>query len=225
MLIPEHVCRNLYRKHKWLRWAWEGRDDLPGLNPGSFALVQLYHISDSGTYERPQTFRAFWDVEPYENEAGGTSTRRANRGPIFAKDGSTNRDWDPLFRFPIHVITLDEHMEYPWKEKIDPIADVYSGKIMHAVDYWLIPQEKRIIKSYEDRRDRVVDKCEEMGAKAADRAWWDSQQTGYSARRDIAYKHAKRDIIQQDILNNYDPIAEYLKPPKMPSKELKRSKH
>ena len=53
MLIPEHVCRKLYKKHKWLRWAWEGQDEPGVLNSGAFAIIQLYHISDCGTYDNP----------------------------------------------------------------------------------------------------------------------------------------------------------------------------
>ncbi len=227
MLIPEHVCRELYRKHKNLRWAWEGRDDVTKLNAGGFALVQLYHISDCGTYDNPQTYRAFWDVKTVEGWDGTARVTKDYKGPIFSKTGSTLRDWDPLFRFPIHVITLDEHckLHYPWGEFIKPIDDVYSGKIMHAIDYWLRPQDERIVRSHQEKQDRVVRKCEDMGAAAADRVWWDSQQTDYSARRDIAYKHAKPEIVAAEKKREKDPIREYLRVPKMPCQELKRAKH
>ena len=218
MLIPEHVCRDLYRKHQWLRWAWDGEND-------NFALVQLYHISDTGTYEFPLTYRAFWDVKTVEGWDGTARVEKDHKGPIFAKNGSTVRDWDPLFRFPVHVITLDESFHYPWGEKLKPIADVYSGKVMKLVDYWLIPQERRIIESHRERQDRVVRKVEDMGSKAADRVWWDSQQTGYGARRDIAYKHAKEEIVAQKKKEERDVLKEYLKVPKMPSNELKRARH
>ena len=97
---PSWVCRRLHQLHPQLRLAWAGRqrqhDD--ELNPGSFALVQLYHVQDTGRVDNPTTFRLLWDVDPLVGEDGETTMVKADRGPVFSKNGTTHRDWDNLSR-------------------------------------------------------------------------------------------------------------------------------
>ena len=133
---PEWVCEAVYRKYPQLRLAWAGRDpDYPGeINPGGFAIVQLYHVSDCGDIDEPITYREYWDVTNRVGEDGTVRRVRIDRGPIFARNGSTRRDWDSLFRFPIFCADLSAGYEFPWGEEIHPIKDVMNGRILLALD-------------------------------------------------------------------------------------------
>lgn len=94
MEAPSYICRKVAEEHKWARIGWMGRDRLPGefevMNPGQFALVQLYHTRDYGR-EGELTFR-----EPWKKQ-----------WPIQGKDGG-RPDWDPLTRHPVVVATLSK---------------------------------------------------------------------------------------------------------------------
>ena len=223
---PSATCRALYRLHPQLRLGWAGRPRQGSeLNPGSWALVQLYHVSDCGDIDEPVTFREYWNVTTKQNFDGTEDRIKIDRGPIFNRFGGTSLDYDPVFRFPIYVIELSDELIYPWGEPINPTKDVFSGKIIEAIRHWLTPAEKRIHDSHVNKGNHVSSRCDDMGGHVADRIWRESQRTGYTHNHSLAYKHAKKDIAAQDEKNQKDVIKEYYKPPKMPSRELKTSRH
>ena len=86
MEAPRHVTEALYRVHKQARLGWVGREkgSPEELNPGSFALIQLYHARDaSKTY-----YGDLWN----------------DRGPI------SGRPYDRLQRIPIllHLVSSED---------------------------------------------------------------------------------------------------------------------
>ena len=90
MYAPAHICKALWRIHPWLRFAWAGKPTVgEELNPGSFAVVQLYHIQDAGKPDEEATYKKFWHVENHLDETNDLRCGRIDRGPIFNKDGGT----------------------------------------------------------------------------------------------------------------------------------------
>ena len=79
MYCPEYICKAVSRLHPQLRMAWAGGERLHAdhMNPGSFALVQLYHVSDTGTEDDPATYLARWDVDFVQDVNGTTAVQRA----------------------------------------------------------------------------------------------------------------------------------------------------
>lgn len=146
---PSSSCKALYRYHPQLRLAWQGRSrHFAGeMNPGSFALVQLYHRDDVGSLDDPHTFREFWEVKgQFDAGTGELLNVRAYRGPVFNKHGGTSKDYDPLTRVPIFVCTLDGGYSYPDGEFLTT-EDVCTGKFMFAVEAWGTSIKERARKS------------------------------------------------------------------------------
>ncbi len=141
---PSASCKSLFRHHPQLRLAWQGspRKHKDDLNSGCFALVQLYHIDDVGSLDNPHTFREFWNIQSALDRHGDLTVERAYRGPIFNRDGGTERDWDPQYRVPIFVSTLDGGYCYPDGEPLT-LEDIYTGKFMFAIEAWGISIKKR----------------------------------------------------------------------------------
>ena len=119
------------------------------MNPGDFALIQLYHISDVGDLNDPSTFRTLWNVQPTLDENGDTRFEKIDRGPIFNKRGGTTRDWDPLFRVPIFVATLNEEFGVS-------VEDILTGRIVEHIKRWMRPIVQRVTESaVEQGKDSV----------------------------------------------------------------------
>jgi hypothetical protein len=170
---PVSACEAVYAIHPQLRIAWAGRErKFPEEeNPGSFALVQLYHISDVGQIGDTNTFRELWDVTVWYSDYGKADIIRANRGPIFNRYGGTDRDWDPLFRIPVFVATLDE--AYGLK-----IEDVYSGKFIVDVKRWMRPYYQRFEESSKAKAADYRRRMDDMGNSATDYLWHKASKTG-----------------------------------------------
>jgi len=171
---PRAICEQLARIHPKLRFAWHGREkrDADELNPGSFAIVQLYHISNAGTQDNPNTYRQPWE-EAF--------------GPIFNKQGGTTRDWDPLFWTPMYVTRLEDvgvtHSE------------VFNGQILDFIRDWMIPVGRR---AKEDRRRRAKelhDRTEDIIDAMTDRLWYEANKTGEETI-DVPWEFAKKDVYE-----------------------------
>ncbi len=179
MHAPEHACRDLYRFHPQLRLAWLGtdRDENAewGTNPGSFALVQLYHVNNVGRFEdgTEHTFRAFWNLHTAEDEHGNAKRERISRGPIFNRWGGTKPDWDPLFRVPMFVATFDSSYCYGDASPCDTM-DVFNGKFMLAVERWCGTSVKdRVRQSNQERYNDWSHRANDLIDKATDELWAD----------------------------------------------------
>lgn len=177
MYPPADACKALYKLHPYLRLAWEGKpipEDATGedvLNCGSFAVVQLYHISDIGHLDDVQSFRELWDTTIGYTEWGQALREPIDRGPIFNKFGGTERDWDPLFRVPVFVCTLDE--AYNFKRE-----DVFSCAFLPRLQEWLRPFYDRFVETTKEKASRYQDKLDDMSEKATDYLWYLGNQTG-----------------------------------------------
>jgi hypothetical protein len=160
MHAPRTACEQLFRFHSKCRLGWHGypRKNEDDLNAGSYALIQLYHISDIGRFDNRKTFMQFWDDPDYYF------------GPIFDKHGGCTRDWDPLFWIPIYVANLNQF----------GIAtqDVFSGKFIQTIKPWAANQLKTAKKKREDKvrleRQRRDDLLDQMG----DHWWKEMNKTG-----------------------------------------------
>lgn len=187
---PGWVCRRLHQLHPQLRLAWAGRqrqhDD--ELNPGSFALVQLYHVQDTGRVDDPTTFRLLWDVDPVVGDDGETTMVKANRGPIFGKNGTTHRDWDNLSRVPVFVATLDESYGMGTE-------DVLSGKFLDSIRLWLTPIERRMRESAREAGRNLAGVIDDVSHEASSDLLKESHKSD-AASVIMANKHAKDDMVK-----------------------------
>ena len=208
---PSWICRALHRVHPQLRLAWLGREKTSEdeLNPGSFALAQLYHISDVQEFEDPTTFRLPWTADPVEGLDGKTRTKRVNRGPIFSRDGGTRADWDTAFRVPIFVATMDSSYGITTE-------DVLSGRFLSDVRRWMVPIERRV-------QESAIEAGRSLESKADDIAGQMSDHLAYQANKPdattviMANKHAKNDIskLEKKVETSHGELADYYSPPKV----------
>ena len=179
------------------------------MNPGSFALVQLYHISDVQDVNDPGTFRLIWDLDPVQTETGETRLERVDRGPIFAKDGSTRRDWDSAFRIPVFVATLDE--EYGFG-----LDDVVSGRFLDTVRHWLRPIEQRLRESADVRGRELESRTDDVAGEIADATWHEAKKHTSSGLI-MANKHCRDDMAAFEAQKEraHGQLRDHFQPPKM----------
>ena len=150
---PSAVCEQLYRVHKYLRLAWHCRPDkyVGEMNPGDFAIIQLYHIKDAGTQDNPNTYLLHW------------AEQGVSRGPVFSRNGSTFRDWDPLFRVPIYVANLQEHGIT--KEQ------VFSGEFINTIKFWLRPFRARCEENVNELNRDMKNRIDDIAREKTDYLW------------------------------------------------------
>lgn len=217
---PGAVCKALYDVHPQLRLAWAGRPPkYPGeTNPGSYAIVQLYHIQDCGDLDDTMvTFREFWDTTIRPNAHGQAERVRITRGPIFNKNGGTERDWDPLVRIPVFVMTIDEEYEYPDGSNFRGIEDVHSGKYLVAIKAYLAKDIKtRAIESGIEKGKTVARKIDEIGRDGADYLWHEANKTGETSDTSITYESTRHQLARLDRQNEMmkDEVRDMFLPPK-----------
>jgi len=196
MHVPQAVCRQLYRLNKQLRFAWFGAErpvDSEELNCGDFAIVQLYHISDAGTPDEPNTFFQRWERE---------------YGPIWSKDGRGLTDWDPLFRVPILVARCGDFGVTK--------SDVLSGAVIPVVEEWYrrtrtkaaALERKRMGRELASRLDDVADGITDnlwsLGSKSGESgvsATWEDR------RAELARLEVQRHNSRQRLLHYYDTVG------------------
>lgn len=192
---PSDMCKRLWRIHPQLRLAWAGRPPTyqGELNPGSFAVVQLYHISDVGRPGEEHTFRQLWDVDWIADEYGYLKTKRVSRGPIFSKDGLPRKDWSPL-RVPIFVCTIDE--AYHDAVTGEPLGadDVWSGKFLDSIRHWLMPIKDRVKKSHALRNQEIADEAEETAAEMGDFLLWEANKADQRSDASMARKFYRDEL-------------------------------
>ena len=188
MHAPGWVCRRLHELHPQLRLAWAGRDKKYDgeLNPGSFALVQLYHISDTGRSDDLTTYRMLWGSESYQGDDGEVRTRRIERGPVFNRNGGCSPDWDPAFRVPVFVATLDKDYELSTEQ-------VLSGEFLVDVKRWMTSIERRMRESARAKGRALASTIDDVGHTVAGDLVRESNKTD-AATVVMANKHAKPDI-------------------------------
>ena len=171
MYPPSWACEAIYRIHPQLRVGWAGRPrrNSDELNAGDFALVQLYHISDVGPMSDPITYRETWDVTTVADEYGRTERVKVDRGPIYDKHGVSRRDWDPLFRIPIFVCTLNEAFEIDRKN-----SDGVWEQTIEKIRIWLSPIYDRIRAGEIAKGKRMNAQTEELADVFTDHLWKDA---------------------------------------------------
>lgn len=200
MHAPPHACKSLYRLHPHLRLAWAGRaPKYPGeLNPGSFAIVQLYHIRDVGSPSDPTTYRELWHSTVKADAYMEPERVRIDRGPIFSKEGEVTPDWDKNTRVPIFVMTLDEKYVYPDGEPFK-IEDVQSGKFLGAIRTFLTPIKDRKYAADKAKYRRLKEAARGMSEEMGKQWWWMGQQTGAAKVSNLAYKHVRHQVRRQGL--------------------------
>jgi hypothetical protein len=175
MYIPGHICRQLYELHPQLRIGWFGRKRryTGELNPGSFAVIQLYHIQDAGRPDEEHTYFTFWNPPGHYF------------GPIYNKDGGSRPDWDPVTRVPVCVANLEDFDI--------PLEDVLSGKFLLEVKEWMTPIRTRTVRSIKRRVKDLNDELEDIGGEAAEYLWRQAQRSDAETVV-MADKHCRRDM-------------------------------
>ena len=188
MHAPGWVCRRLHDLHPQLRLAWAGRGKKYDgeLNPGSFALVQLYHISDTGKTDDLTTYRMLWGSEAVRGEDGEVRTKRVERGPVYNKSGGCSPDWDPAFRVPVFVATLDEDYDLSTR-------DVLSGQFLTSIERWMTSIERRMRESAREKGRTLASTIDDVGHVVAGDLVKESNKSD-AATVIMANKHAKPDV-------------------------------
>ena len=209
MYPPSHVCESLHALHLQLRLAWVGRPKKHELelNPGDFALIQLYHISDVGDLNDPSTFRTLWNVQPVLDEHGETQFERIDRGPIFNKHGGTSRDWDPLFRVPVFVATLNEEFGVS-------IEDILTGRIIERIKLWMRPIVQRVKESAVEQGKDLKRRASDIGHEVAKDVWKEAQKSD-AATVIMANKHTKGAMAEIEQRKQHEDLASYYMPPEV----------
>jgi len=190
------------------------------INPGSFGIIQLYHITDCGDIDEPDTFREFWGITTKTDVWGLPIRRKVWRGPIFSANGSTKPDWDPLFRIPIFVMTVDEAYQ---DEQGRPLHehDMYSGRVIEVVKYFLKRIEDRVMDSAVQKGEALDSHMEDMSDEMGDYLWREANQS-YQTHVNMAKKHIqKRDLRD---LHEYEAGKRSLKDIHLPPKPPKRGR-
>ena len=179
------------------------------MNPGCFALIQLYHVSDVEEFEDPTTFRLPWVADPVEGSDGATRLKRVNRGPIFNKKGGTRLDWDSAFRVPIFVATLDEAYDISTN-------DVLTGRFLDVVRRWMIPIKRRVRESAIEAGRNLESKANDVAGEIADAVQFEANKPDASTVI-MANKHAKGDMnkLEKRLEKAHGQLADYYAPPEV----------
>jgi hypothetical protein len=187
--------------------AWWGKppDKEGAVNCGSFAIVQLYHINDAGLPDDPLLYREPWHTTVKLNEAGTETRVRVERGPIFNKNGTTKPDWDPLFRVPVFVMTVDDKYQYPDGSSFSE-RDLYTGKFIEGIKYFLTPIQNRIKRSKDTRVAELRSAAEDLGGEIGERLWHKANRPDTAADNTIAYKHVKDQVAKNDYFVQNDKL-------------------
>jgi hypothetical protein len=177
------------------------------LNPGSFGVCQLYHISDVGDPADPLTYRELWNTTITQNEAGTPVRVRCERGPIFNKNGGLKPDWDTNLRVPVFIMTLDDQYQYadgtPFKTE-----DVLTGKFLEGIKYFLTPIKERIRVAAKRKTKRLRDEAEDLGGEIAEKLWWKANRPDTFSDNTIAYKHVKHQVARNDYCVQNDGLED-----------------
>ena len=200
---PSLVCQQLKRVHPHLRLAWVGRPKIceDEVNPGHFAVVQLFARRDVGTDENPKIFQELWHLTSRADNFGASERVRIERGPIFNSLGGTSPDWDPLFRVPVFAMEVTPTYRYPqlapYEGETFCTADVFSGKIIGGIEWFLTPIKERINRQNRAFANAAVSESHELAGEMTDFLWSQANKAD-STRTEVAYKHAKSDVARFD---------------------------
>ena len=211
MHAPAHVCRSVYRLHKNLRLAWAGRQPKTAdeLNPGDFAIVQLYHVLDAGSPDFPKTYRSFWDTEDKLNIHGELSPIKIDRGPVFNRKGGLTRDWDTTTRTPIFVALLNESFDTSREE-------VLSGQIIYKLEGWLGPLKERIYNRAKAMGKDLASMAREKSLEAGDFLWYQANLPN-ATKPVVPREQWKHDLAkaETDLAKTRRDLENYYMPPGM----------
>jgi hypothetical protein len=192
---PSAICEGLYKIHPWLRLAWHMRakTDPDECNPGSFAVIQLYHRRDAGTPDDPKTYLLHWE------EAG------EGRGPIFNRHGGTSPDWDILSRFPIYVANLSEFGITR--------EQVFSGEFLNTIKYWLRPSRVRIEENAREMGKELKHKAAEIAGEQTDYLWSEANRAD-ADRIIMPYSDSREQMAHWDAQREFgQKLEDYYLPP------------
>ncbi len=103
---------------------------------------------------------------------GKPEMQRSYRGPIFARDGSTYRDWDVLGWTPIYKAALDTYQL--------TAMDVMQGseKFFGTLRGWMGNLKERIVTSAETQERELQRKTDEISRDGRDYLWSLANKTG-----------------------------------------------
>ena len=196
MVPPSDTCKQLFQLHPQLRVGWCGRPPVVegDLNSGAFTVCQLFYINDIGDLDDPLTVSELWEVGwGVDRENNSMVRKRVDRGPLFSRKGENKRDYDPLFRIPVWMMTLDGSWNaYDGVPLVN--EDISNGRLVHTVKKLLGTRlSTRIQRSRDeaaaDLNRRVNDTTDEM----TDFLWREANKSS-SNTVTMAKKHIKEDV-------------------------------
>lgn len=194
MVPPNDVCRQLYRINKKLRVGWYGRKQRypEELNPGEFALVQLFHVRDVGPISDPYIFDELWDTGfAQDPETKQWDIRRIDRGPIFSREGLPRRDWDPLYYVPVVMFVANGQYESFGRKLTN--ESFFDGHFIASVLDWR--EKPRNQRARDSRIQAGKDLAREVDAMTSDMAdeLHRASLKADATRVPVAKKHFKDD--------------------------------
>lgn len=103
--ISSWACQSLANLNKMARLAWMGRKPRYDgeVDPGDFALVQLYPKRLVGPLDMPYILSELWDYTLGVDQYGQPETRRISRGRLYDRKGGLTRDYDTISWIPVLV--------------------------------------------------------------------------------------------------------------------------
>jgi hypothetical protein len=140
-----------------------------------------------------------WEVGNGINEHGLLVRKRVDRGPIFDRFGNPGRrDWDPLFRVPVWIMTLDgswaAYDDTPKEPKRLVNSDVSNGRLIETCRKLLaVGINKRIADSKKEASSRLNQHVDDMTTEMSDRLWHEANKTGATSHV-VAKEFIKEDV-------------------------------
>lgn len=176
MEAPFWLCDAVHQIKPSLRLAWMGRDRQVAdeLDPGDFALVELYNQTEVGSLDQPRIVRELWDVSTEADAFGKPLMVKRNRGTVYSATGRPKPDWDHS-KVPVLVARF--------RDFGIPNALVYQGHILGVIKSWTTPVKQRIMNSVKERGQELTRQADDHSRKATDYLWHLANRTGEASNR------------------------------------------
>lgn len=207
MELPNWLTRKVYEIAPYVRLAWAGepRKHPNELNAGGYAIVELVPSCKVGSLEEPNIPQEIWHVTTRSNRFGQATRARIDRGPIFAKTGSTTPDWDVQKLVPVYVGRFKDY-EIPWVrvakgEQFPKFTNemVYHGACIPMIRRWESSRKARVEQDRLKRAKELQQEMDDISRDGTERLWSKANETGATTYSTVTRE--ERSAAHEDILN------------------------
>lgn len=172
MEISSWACKFLARFNPLARLAWVGRPKRTPdeLNPGDYALVQLFPAWEIGPLDAPLTIHELWNLTMRPNKHGAPEMVRIDRGTLFNSTGGTTPDWDPLQYVPVYTANFPDYGLSNY--------GISHGSFRPLLERWARPLRERKLESAKAKGADLKRQVDDIARNATDRLWHEASKTG-----------------------------------------------